>query len=144
MPALAWPAVLESSRMLREKGVAMWRFGIPALVVLAILPVAACSIAAFILPETVPLHIGIDGTVDRWGSKWELLIVLIVASVFCNALCAVCYVFAPQLRSMGLLSAPKDNDVGIARWMLLGMAVFVDVVFIGITIWFGLIAVGSA
>lgn len=122
----------------------MWRFGIPLLIVLTILPIAACAVSAFILPETVPLHMGIDGVINRWGSKWELLIILGGASILCNGAITACYLFAPQLKSMGLLSAPKNNDVGIARWILIGTAAFCDVLFIGIIIWFASIALGAA
>lgn len=31
---------------------------------------------------SVPAHFGIDGQVDRWGSKWELLILPAVVAVF--------------------------------------------------------------
>lgn len=47
----------------------MWRFGIPVLIILTLLPLAACAVSALLLPETVPLHINIQGEIDRWGSK---------------------------------------------------------------------------
>lgn len=122
----------------------MWRFGVPVLIVLTILPLVACGIAGAILPDTVPLHIGFDGTVNRWGSKWELLLVVGGVSLFMGIVLILCYVFAPQLKSMGLLSAPKNNDVGIARWIAIGTAVFCDIVIIGIIIWFSAIALGAA
>lgn len=122
----------------------MWRFGIPVLIILTLLPLAACAVFAFILPDTVPLHIGFDGTVNRWGSKWELLAVMGIASLVCNGVFTLCYVYAPQLKSMGLLNGPKNNDVGIARWILIGSAVFVDAVIIGCTAWAASIALGAA
>ena len=122
----------------------MWRFGVPVLIVLTILPLAACGISAAILPETVPLHMGFGGTVNRWGSKWELLAVMGGVSLLVGILCTLCYVFAPQLKSMGLLNAPKNNDIGIARWILIGSMVFCDVLIIGIIIWFSAIALGAA
>lgn len=121
----------------------MWRFGIPVLVVLTILPLAVCAVSAFILPDTVPLHLNISGEIDRWGSKWELLALMAVISIVCNALFMLCYVFAPRLKSMGLLNAPKNNDVGIARWILIGTAAFLDVVWIAIIVWFSAIALGA-
>lgn len=122
----------------------MWRFGVPVLIVLTILPLVACAIAGAILPDTVPLHIGFDGTVNRWGSKWELIIVMGGVSLFMGVLLILCYVFAPQLKSMGLLNAPKNNDVSIARWIAIGTAAFCDIVIIGIIIWFTSIALGAA
>lgn len=33
------------------------------------------------LPDTVPAHFGVSGEVDRWGSKWELLILPVISIV---------------------------------------------------------------
>lgn len=33
------------------------------------------------VPETIPAHFGANGEVDRWGSKWELLILPVIAIV---------------------------------------------------------------
>lgn len=45
------------------------------LVILAILPLIVTAIAVFfILPDTVAVHFGIDGSVDRRGSKYEAFI----------------------------------------------------------------------
>lgn len=30
------------------------------------------------IPDKVPAHYGLSGEVDRWGSKWELLIILFI------------------------------------------------------------------
>lgn len=46
--------------------------------VLCILTVLATVIMLFILPDTVPVHFDISGMPDRWGSKFELLILPIV------------------------------------------------------------------
>lgn len=121
----------------------MWRFGVPVLIVLTLLPLATCAVSAAILPDAVPLHMGLDGTIDRWGSKWELLLIMGGVSLFTGVLCTLCYVFAPQLKIMGLLSAPKNNDIGIARWILIGAMVFCDAIIIGIIVWFTFIALGA-
>ena len=121
----------------------MWRFGVPVLIFLTLLPIGVCAVSAAILPETVPLHMGFDGTIDRWGPKWELLLFMSGASLLTGAVLIPCYVFAPQLRSMGLLSGPKNSDVGIARWIIIGGAVFCDIVYIGIVVWFTSIALSA-
>lgn len=33
------------------------------------------------LPETIPAHFGANGEVDRWGTKWELLLLPVIAIV---------------------------------------------------------------
>ena len=90
----------------------MWRFGIPVLIILTLLPLAACAVSALLLPETVPLHINIQGEIDRWGSKWELLVIMSVTSVVCNALCTFCYVFAPKLKAGAFECAGRQRRPG--------------------------------
>ena len=65
----------------------MWRFGVPVLIILTLLPLGVCVVCAAILPETVPLHMGIDGTIDRWGSKWEFLAIMGGTTMFVGVLC---------------------------------------------------------
>ncbi len=49
--------------------------------ILAGLPLVATLVSLFFMPETVPVHFDINNQVDRWGSKYELLILPIVALV---------------------------------------------------------------
>lgn len=120
----------------------MWRFGIPALVALTILPLLVCIGAALVLPEVVPLHMDFSGEINRWGNKGEFLFIMGGVSLFCNVLCSLCYVFAPTLKRYNLLNSPKDS-ITIARWILLGTMVFCDVLIIGIIIWFTNIALAA-
>ena len=120
----------------------MWRFGLPALVVLTILPLLVCAGAALVMPDIVPMHIGLNGEVNSWGTKEEFLLLLGGVSLFCNILCSLCYVFAPTLKRYNLLNSPKDS-ITIARWILLGTMVFLDVLIIGVIIWFTNIALAA-
>jgi uncharacterized membrane protein len=43
---------------------------------LAILGVVAGLVALPFLPDEIPVHFGITGEADRWGSRWELLVIL--------------------------------------------------------------------
>ena len=45
------------------------------------LPLVATLVSLFFMPETVPVHFDINNQVDRWGSKYELLILPIVVLV---------------------------------------------------------------
>lgn len=46
------------------------------------LPLAVTGIALMFLPDEVPMHYGAEFTVDRWGSKFELLTVSITFTIF--------------------------------------------------------------
>ena len=54
--------------------------------VLTLLPVAELLTAIALLPDTVAVHWGLDGTPDRYSSRFELLIpvaiILLVGAVF--------------------------------------------------------------
>lgn len=55
--------------------------------IICILTVLSTVFMLFILPDTVPVHFDISGAPDRWGSKFELLIlpvVLIVCALTIN------------------------------------------------------------
>lgn len=65
----------------------MKRFKKITIILLAILPTIYSAIAVFfILPDTVAAHFGIDGTPDRYGSKYEAFlfpaIILIIALLY--------------------------------------------------------------
>lgn len=61
----------------------LWRGSVLAL---TLLPVAELLTAIALLPDTVAVHWGLDGTPDRYGSRFELLIpaviILLVGVVF--------------------------------------------------------------
>ena len=61
----------------------LWR---GAVLVLTLLPVAELLTAITLLPDTVAVHWGLDGTPDRYSSRFELLIpvaiILLVGAVF--------------------------------------------------------------
>ena len=42
--------------------------------ILMFLPLVASLIALQFLPDVIPAHYNIDNVVDRWGSKYEILI----------------------------------------------------------------------
>lgn len=91
------------------------------------LPLIITAFALSFLPEIVPLHWGIDGTVDRWGSPAEFFVTAGIIT-FANVLCALCTTFTEQLWSMGLVNGVKSP--ASARKVLLGVIVFCDVLFL--------------
>ena len=50
-------------------------------IILMLLPLAVTAVAIMFMPEQVPAHYGIDGQVDRWGSKYESLILPLMTVV---------------------------------------------------------------
>lgn len=54
--------------------------------ILAVVPLIGTLFSLFFLPDSVPMHFDINHQVDRWGSKYEMLIlpiiVLILGAVF--------------------------------------------------------------
>ncbi|MDD6396241.1 MAG: DUF1648 domain-containing protein [Firmicutes bacterium] len=50
-------------------------------IILMILPLAITAVALMFMPEQVPMHYGINGQVDRWGSKYENLILPVLTIV---------------------------------------------------------------
>ena len=50
--------------------------------VLMFLPLAATLVALWYLPDTIPAHYGADGQVNRWGSKYEMLILPLMIPLF--------------------------------------------------------------
>lgn len=60
--------------------------------VFALAPLAALAILYGSLPDQVPLHWGLDGAVDRYGSKAELLLLGLIAPAM-----ALLFMFLPKL-----------------------------------------------
>lgn len=50
--------------------------------ILMFLPLVASVIALQFLPDVIPAHYNIDNVVDRWGSKYEILILPVVTIAF--------------------------------------------------------------
>ena len=46
-----------------------------------VLPFAVTAALLNFLPEMIPMHFGFDGNVDRWGSKYEMLLVSAIFAV---------------------------------------------------------------
>lgn len=50
--------------------------------ILMFLPMVVAIISLFYLPKSIPAHYGVKFDVDRWGSKYEILIYGITPIVF--------------------------------------------------------------
>lgn len=106
-----------------------YRAGVIAIVVCAIAPIVASIAALAPLPDTIPLHFDLDGNVNRWGSKWELVPVGGLMALV-NALMLVFYVKAEALDRMNLMNAPGPNKATTGRIILIACSVILDVIFL--------------
>ena len=70
---------------------------------LCILTVLATIVALFVLPDSVPVHFDISGTPDRWGSKYELLILPAV-------LIGCAYIMDPIAKSYFKKAKTTENE----------------------------------
>ena len=59
---------------------------------LMVLPLAVTVAALFFLPDEMPAHYNAQGEVDRWGSKYEMLIFPFFIPVFGLGMSAVAHV----------------------------------------------------
>lgn len=48
---------------------------------LTLLPLVVTAVSMAFLPDTIPVHYGVEGTVDRWGSKYECFIFPVITFV---------------------------------------------------------------
>ncbi|MEG0762619.1 MAG: SdpI family protein [Oscillospiraceae bacterium] len=66
---------------MKNKKILLW--------ILAFLPMLITLIALPTLPNIIPAHFGFDGSADRWGSKYELLILPIITPIFIAIMAAI-------------------------------------------------------
>lgn len=67
--------------------------------ILTLLPLLECLVALPFLPDTVPMHFDINMQVDRWGSKYELLIIP-----------ALCIASLPLMKIMSEKAIKQEKD----------------------------------
>lgn len=67
------------------------------------------------LPEQIPAHYGLDGTVDRWGSRYEALIFPAIVLLFAGLMLVITRLAARQ--------GEANRDVALLTGML-GLALF--------------------
>lgn len=75
-----------------------------AYIILTVMPLLLVGISLFLLPDKIPTHYSIDGTVDRYGSKFELLIFPVLSIVF-GAAIFICSKFSSRKET-----STKNNE----------------------------------
>lgn len=64
---------------------------------LTLLPLVVTAVSMAFLPDTIPVHYGVEGTVDRWGSKYECFIFPVITFVM-GGLLLLCSWLTPASR----------------------------------------------
>lgn len=54
-------------------------------ILILVLPVFAAVVSLFFLPDNIPLQFGISGEVNRYGSKYFLLLIALVPFIIYQA-----------------------------------------------------------
>ena len=96
-------------------------------------PVAAALVAVAQFPAgaEIPLHWNAQNQIDNWGSPWTMVPVSAIMSG-ANLLLALMYRFSDALYNMGLVHGVSRRAT---RPFLCGTAVFLDVLLVGILIY---------
>lgn len=96
-------------------------------------PVLAALVAVGQFPAgaEIPLHWNVQNQIDNWGSPWAMVPVSAIMST-ANLLLALTYRFSDALYNMGLVHGVSRRAT---RPFLCGTAIFLDVLLIGILIY---------
>lgn len=73
--------------------------------ILIALTLISSVIMLFVFPDTIPVHFDINGVVDRWGSKYEILILPAMAVV-----CMLMFKFFTKLYTDKALETTDDKE----------------------------------
>lgn len=101
---------------------------------LCIAPFAVAAAALGSLPDTIAMHVGIDGTIDRYGSKYNLLPIAGLLALPNLALALVSWK-AEALFARGLvhgIDSPRN-----LRTLFLVLGMIETVIYVGIVLSFG-------
>lgn len=101
----------------------MKKYGIICAVI-AVVGLLVTFIGLSLLPDTVPVHFGLDGQANRWGSKYELLITPAAALLMGGA-----FLFAAWKQDV------TKKEGALARTIFAVAAIFELVFFFGLTYW---------
>jgi len=81
--------------------------------ILVLLPLLAVLAALPFLPDRIPAHYGVSGAVDRWGSKYEMLI-LPGLTILCGCFLLIGMKLAAKQEKSGQNNAKVTLIIGIS------------------------------
>lgn len=104
----------------------MKRSGLIAMLALTVLPLVLTGLAVlFVLPDTIPMHIGPHG-VDRIGSKYDAFEIAFIVTG-CGVLFTLMYAFMDKLAALG---AVHGTDAQGGRTLMIFALALVNAIFV--------------
>ena len=85
---------------------------------LTLLPLVVTAVSMAFLPDTIPVHYGVEGTVDRWGSKYECFIFPVITFVM-GGLLLLCSWLIPCVKAEG---SEKAGRIALIAGIILLLA----------------------
>lgn len=70
---------------------------------------AVLTWAGFALPEWVPMHWSGSGGPDRWGTRTEAILTLVIVGLIVGGVFAALIVYVPRSGSMGRINIPGKS-----------------------------------
>lgn len=92
---------------------------------------ALVAVAQFPAGAEIPLHWNTQNQIDNWGSPWTMVPASAIMSA-ANLLLALMYRFSDALYNMGLVHGVSRRTT---RPFLCGTAIFLDVLLIGVLVY---------
>lgn len=93
--------------------------------ILAVVPLIGTVFSLFFLPDSVPMHFDINHQVDRWGSKYEMLILPIIVLIM-----GAVFIFVG--KSLAKNEEHGNNNYNIFSTVSIAMLVIFNVINIGL------------
>ncbi|WP_294438496.1 DUF1648 domain-containing protein [uncultured Slackia sp.] len=104
-------------------------------IILVIAPFAI-SLAFFAAaPDVVAMHFGFNGQVDRYGSRFELLITGGFMST-CNALFFLFYAFSDKLHAYGFIKTKTPQSGRVALVIVAVLFIIVTILLLALSLAF--------
>lgn len=101
-------------------------------------------IAPGVLPDRVPLHFGMDGQPDRWGSSWELMLVPVIALGLYALLTFVARIPHHYNYPFAITAQNAESQYSLARRLIFALRAVLVWVFLVLFLRTYQVAIGAA
>lgn len=110
----------------------------------ALLPLAVTLIWLQFLPDRIPLHYDAAGNIDRWGSKWEALLLPCVVLALAAVIAGIGFLLRRKAGDDEKALAYAEANGKVLRLVVLGVSLFFTVLQAAILIGAGREAASGA